>query len=116
VDDNRAALIDRAVINQRRSDVGAELIPEIINAYLAEIPSRVETIIRAVPPGDFSLLEKEAHTLKSSSASVGAMRLADIAKDLECAGREQDLRKIEISIKVLTELSDQTRDALLALT
>jgi PAS domain S-box-containing protein len=114
-DDMESVLIDREVMNLLRIDVGSELLPEIIDAYLSELASRVEAITRAVSLGDFSLLAKEAHPLKSSSAAIGAMQLADLASDLESAGREQDLKKIKISIIVLADLSDQTRDALLAL-
>ena len=115
VDERKSALIDLEIITQLSVDVGAELLPEIINAYLAEIPSRIEAIVRAASSGNCRLLAKEAHPLKSSSAAIGAMRLADLAEILELAGRAQDLKKIKIVVRSLQSTADQTRDVLLAL-
>jgi PAS domain S-box-containing protein len=114
-DEKDSALVDREVINLLVADVGVELLPEIIDTFLAEIPSRIEAITRAATQGDFALLVKEAHPLKSSSAAIGAMRLADLAGILESAGRKQDLEKIKIAIQALEDTSDQTRDVLLSL-
>jgi len=115
MDEKKSALIDLEIISQLSVDVGVELLPEIINAYLAEIPSRIEAIVREASSGNCCLLAKEAHPLKSSSAAIGAMRLADLAEILELAGRAQDLKKIKIVVRSLQSTADQTRDVLLAL-
>ena len=114
-DEKKSALIEPEIISQLSADVGAELLPEIINSYLAEIPSRIAAITRAASLGNCSLLAKEAHPLKSSSAAVGAMRLSDLAGTLESAGRDQDIKKIKIVIRSLQSAADHTRDVLLAL-
>jgi PAS domain S-box-containing protein len=113
--DKEPALIDREVVNLLGTNVGPELLPQIINIYLSEVPARVNAITRAASLGDFALVAKEAHPLKSSSASIGAMQLADLASTLESAGREQDLEIIEKHITYLTNLSDRTQAALLNL-
>lgn len=115
VDEKKSAMIDLEIITQLSVDVGAELLPGILNSYLAEIPSRIESIARAASSGNCPLLAKEAHPLKSSSAAIGAMRLADLAETLELAGRAQNLKKINIAIRALQGTSEQTRDLLLAL-
>ena len=115
LDNKEPALIDTEVVNLLGTNVGPELLPQIINIYLSEVPARVNAITRAASLGDFALVAKEAHPLKSSSASIGAMQLADLASTLESAGREQDLEIIEKHINYLANLSDRTQTALLNL-
>ena len=40
--------------------------------------------------GDAAAIVRPAHTLKSSSAALGALRLAQIAREIEMAGRAGD--------------------------
>ena len=42
----------------------------------------------AATAGDSAAIVRPAHTLKSTSASIGAMRLSAICRDIEAAGRE----------------------------
>jgi HPt (histidine-containing phosphotransfer) domain-containing protein len=51
----------------------------------------VAEIEAAVADGDAGALVRPAHTLKSSSATVGAQGLAALARDLEVAGRSGSL-------------------------
>jgi HPt (histidine-containing phosphotransfer) domain-containing protein len=62
-------------------------VVELINAYLADGPAHVDAIEAAVAADDAAALVRPAHTLKSSSATVGAQRLAAVSRDLEMAGR-----------------------------
>ncbi len=108
-------VMDADVLSVLGSNVGAELLPQIIDAYLAECMERVNAIVAASESGDCALVAKEAHPLKSSSENIGALRLADLARSLEHAGREQDLEKIVQEISQLPGLSEQTREELLRL-
>jgi len=47
----------------------------------------VDAIAAAVAADDAEALVRPAHTLKSSSATVGAQRLAAASRELEMAGR-----------------------------
>ncbi len=94
-------------------DVGAELLPQIIDTYLSEAAARVDAITAAAACGNCELVAKEAHPLKSSSANLGAMRLTELASLLEHAGREHDLEKIALAVLHLPRLLEQTREALL---
>jgi HPt (histidine-containing phosphotransfer) domain-containing protein len=63
-------------------------VADLVRAYLADAPSHVAAIAAAVADDDPSTLVRPAHTLKSSSATVGAMRLSARSRRLEMAGRE----------------------------
>lgn len=68
-------------------EYGEDFLVDLIDVYLADTPNRVTQMREAVDGGDTDSLIREAHTLKSSSVNVGAMRLSDLAKQMEFAWR-----------------------------
>ena len=60
---------------------------ELVETYLADTPAQLDAMTTAVEADDADALVRPAHTLKSSSATVGAMRLSSVARELEMAGR-----------------------------
>jgi HPt (histidine-containing phosphotransfer) domain-containing protein len=111
--DTDTSIIDSKILSVLIANVGAELLPQIIDAYLSEAPARVDAITAAAACGNCELVAKEAHPLKSSSANLGAMGLAELASQLEHAGRENDLEKIVLEVLHLPSLFEQTREELL---
>jgi CheY-like chemotaxis protein len=105
-------IIDAKILSVLIGDVGAELLPQIIDKYLSEVTARVDAITAAAACGNCELVAKEAHPLKSSSAYLGAMGLAELASQLEHAGREHDLEKIVLEVLHLPSLFEQTREEL----
>ena len=71
-----------------RESVGGDeaFVKELVGAYLAESPGYLDAIAAAAAGGDAPAMVRPAHTLKSSSAALGAMRLAAVSKRLEFAG------------------------------
>ena len=59
--------------------------------YVDDSTARVARLRQAAVAGDVEALTLEAHTLKSSSASLGAQSLSALAKRLEELGRAGDL-------------------------
>jgi len=66
---------------------GAALVDKVIRAYLDDAPMRLVQMQAAANAGDTNGLRKAAHGMKSSSANVGADRLAGLCKELEAIGR-----------------------------
>ncbi|MBL8420966.1 MAG: response regulator, partial [Dechloromonas sp.] len=66
---------------------GALLVERVIRAYLADAPARLAEMRAASAAGDADALRKAAHSMKSSSANVGADGLATVCKALETIGR-----------------------------
>ncbi len=54
-------------------------------------PVNIGALDAAIAAGDVAALGRPAHTRKSSSASVGAMRLAALARTIEETGRSGNL-------------------------
>lgn len=85
-----APVLDPAVLDQLRDDTGGDeaFIAELVETYVAEGAANLEGMVVAAEAGDVAAIVRPAHTLKSSSASLGAMRLAAICRAIEEAGRE----------------------------
>jgi CheY-like chemotaxis protein len=107
------SILDTKILSVLIGEIGDELVPIVIDAYLSEIPARVDAITAAAACGNCELVAKEAHPLKSSSAYLGAMGLAELAGLLEQAGREHNLEKIVLEVLHLPSLFEQTRKELL---
>ena len=65
----------------------AEFLADLVRTYLADGPTHLAAIAEAVAAHDAEALVRPAHTLKSSSATVGAMRISARARHIEMAAR-----------------------------
>src|SRR2546423_5316049 len=81
--------LDQAVLSELKETTGDDpaFVRDLIETYLADVPVQLEGIEAAVAANDAEALIRPAHTLKSSSATVGAMRLAETSRALDMAGR-----------------------------
>jgi HPt (histidine-containing phosphotransfer) domain-containing protein len=86
-------LVDEAVLADLLTSTGDDpaFVRELVETYLAETPEQLEAITAAIDADDADALVRPAHTLKSSSATLGAMRLSALARELEIAGRSGTL-------------------------
>ena len=64
------------------------VLSKIINLYLENSPGLIETVRKSVEQGDGAALCEAAHSLKSSSANLGAVSMAAVCKKLEDMGRD----------------------------
>jgi len=111
-----ASPLDERALDQIRAlqRPGApDLLGKIIGLYLESSPGLLRQIRDAVAGEDGDALRQAAHSLKSSSANLGAKRLAAVCKELEQRGRE---RRLEGAAELLRELEAhhaRAREALL---
>ncbi|MEB3339543.1 response regulator [Okeania sp.] len=81
--------VDTGVLEELKEMAGndSEMVVEIIDCYLEDSPKLLDEISQAVQEKDSELLRTSAHSMKSSSASVGAIKLSQFCKKLEYIGR-----------------------------
>lgn len=81
--------VDERVLTELTETTGGDVgfVRELVETYLADTPAQLDAMTAAVDADDAAALVRPAHTLKSSSATVGAMRLSVAARELEMAGR-----------------------------
>jgi HPt (histidine-containing phosphotransfer) domain-containing protein len=63
------------------------ILAEMIDCYLEDAPNLIDAIAQAVEQDNAKLLHSSAHTLKSSSITLGATTLSNLCKELETLGR-----------------------------
>ena len=76
------AALDEAVLEPMRSK-RPDLLVRIVKAYMAYAPTAIADLASAAKDGDLERLGRQAHSLKSSSANLGAMGLSAQCRDLE---------------------------------
>ncbi len=81
---------ERVLIGLLGSD--REAVAEIMSEFLKDAPRQVEALHQALAGEDTQLARRHAHTLKGSSANVGAEALRSVATRLETAAAADDLR------------------------
>ena len=66
---------------------GMEVLRKVVEFYLSSTPTLLQTMREAESGGDAEKLKAAAHSFKSSSANLGALKLADACLELETLGR-----------------------------
>jgi len=69
----------------------SEILVELVQSYLDTAKDLMQQIQQGVDQTDADLLQRAAHSLKSSSASLGANQLSEYCKQLELCGRQNKL-------------------------
>ncbi|OFV89333.1 MAG: hypothetical protein A3J75_01305 [Acidobacteria bacterium RBG_16_68_9] len=90
--------LDDEVLAMLRELPGEEddsLLNELIDLYVHDVPPRLDEIRRAVGAGDAKTVTFVAHSLKGSSANIGAPHMADLCSQLEQQGRAGSLEGAE---------------------
>jgi signal transduction histidine kinase/DNA-binding response OmpR family regulator len=88
------------------------LLAKIIHLYLESSPVLVDDIVKSIEQKDTQSLENSAHSLKSSSANLGATELANLCKKLEFQGKSSKIEAAELLVERLILLYNNTKSAL----
>lgn len=82
---------DAAQIATLRALRGGTLLPRLLGLYREQTAPQLTSLAAAAAAGDTAALIGIAHSLKSSSFSVGAARVGALCASLESAGRSGTL-------------------------
>ncbi len=85
--------LDGAALTVLLETVGddREFLGELVETYIADCPGLLADLRGGLASGDVVAVRRAAHTLKSTSATFGAMRLAAIGRDIETAAAADEL-------------------------
>jgi PAS domain S-box-containing protein len=108
--------LDTQVLQAFRKTMGSDAsvyLNQLIDIYLEETPELLQAIDTAVTQTDAAEMQKAAHTMKSSSAALGAITLSKLCEDLERIGNTKTtIGASEIMSRVKSEY-DKVKAALL---
>jgi CheY-like chemotaxis protein/HPt (histidine-containing phosphotransfer) domain-containing protein len=91
---------------------GKNVLGRIVQAYLKQSQQHVAQLSEAAAKRDASGVQSAAHTLKSSSAQVGAVTLSELCKELEAMGRSEAIEDIDKHVAALGAVYARVREAL----
>ena len=92
--DGETTAIDLSVLESICEMAGEEaslLVEEMITSYLEDTEIRLQAIAEAVRQADAETIHQAAHSMKSSSANLGAVNLARLCEELEQLGRDKTI-------------------------
>ena len=106
------AVLDREILGELRAVLGGEL-DKLIDLFLDDTPLLLARLEAAALAPDFNELREAAHSLKSSSANLGAMALSAAAKRVELGARMMTLDRPAVAVAVIATEFARARMALL---
>lgn len=112
---SKLALLDKTAVqrlrglNQSDSD---DFALELIQEFLVKSPAKLSLMDQDMTAGNLSAVYQEAHALKSASAAIGAMRLAQVAERLETSSHSNLKKRAEQDYFILLKIYKITQEAL----
>ncbi|OPY52099.1 MAG: Hpt domain protein [Methanosaeta sp. PtaU1.Bin060] len=101
-----------ASLQELQDEGEPDIVVEVAGLFIKHAPEKLLAIEKAAKIGDAKAMQIAAHGLKSSSAYVGALRLSEMCKELEQAGRSGDLDKAVEKAEAIKAEYERARDEL----
>ncbi|MEO7913414.1 MAG: response regulator, partial [Roseiflexaceae bacterium] len=108
-------VLDRGVLDRLHADLGGDnptFVGELIDLFLVDTPQLLAEIRSALANESTDIVQRTAHTLKSTSASMGAHVLAGQCGELEEQARDRQLADGPERLRLIEECYTQTEQAL----
>ncbi len=89
--------VDAATLAELLETVGGDrdFLAELVETYRADCPRLLAELRAALAAGDAPAARRAAHTLKSTSASMGALGLAAQCREIEAAAAAGNLAGLD---------------------
>ncbi len=84
----------------------------ILQPFIEQMPELLEQVRTGLETDDLDLSHRAAHTLKSSAANVGGMRVSELAKTLEQSMYQQESALLKQQYQQLADAADELSQAL----
>ena len=103
--------LDKEIVNDLQEMMGSDY-HSLIRIYLEDSPKLIQQLQSALHNNDSVALVGPSHTLKSSSANLGAVKLSKIAMAIEKSARAGDLELPARETQALVDKYEKVKDAL----
>jgi HPt (histidine-containing phosphotransfer) domain-containing protein len=95
--------LDMTVYDELKETTGSDFVDELVETYLDDAPRLLGELDAALEAQDAETFRRAAHSLKSSSATFGASRLSDLARQLEMFAKDQKLSEAASMLPAVEE-------------
>ena len=107
-----ADVVEEAALDRLLRLGGQEFLLEMIDLFLQHAPVRVRAAREALDAGDPHGIYRAAHSLKSTSANLGARGLQRVAERLESRAAEKDMMAIPPLLEEMAGRYEDVRERL----
>jgi HPt (histidine-containing phosphotransfer) domain-containing protein len=87
--------------------VGQEMLLSVFEDFEKEAEEQIANSIAAFKNNDVVTIQKELHTLKGNSGTIGLMRIHEITKDIEVPAKAANLEGFEERAAILKHEFEQ---------
>ena len=105
-------IIHPNTFEELKATLGEDFVVELVDTYCTEIPTLLDQLQLADDQNDPVTFQRAAHSIKSSSASLGAMDFSTQAKELEMIGKSGDLSGVGPKVNALRQSYQSVEQAL----
>lgn len=88
-------VIDAATFAELQDAAGAEFVGELIVTFLEEAPQMLAELRTAQAAAAADAFRRAAHSIKSNAHTFGALRLGEMARELELGGMVTDAAPVD---------------------
>ncbi len=88
------ASLNPAALERLREWGGEKLVSQMVRLFLTNAPTRMSQIRDGANGADAKEVEKGSHSLKSSAANLGAMRVHELCAAIEDAAEAGEVERI----------------------
>ena len=88
-------------------DEADSFIAEILTNFYVNARNLIDALDKNIAENNVEEFTRAAHTLRSTSATVGALRVSDLATDLEARSTSEHLSNLQPLIFELTEAYEE---------
>ncbi len=92
-----------------RLDGDVELVQELFNMFVREIPSRIKDFRQAITDNDMGRMEKLIHSFKGVAGNLGATKIDEIALQIEKEAQKNNRKRVVELFPSLEEAIAQVR-------
>ena len=89
-----------------------QLMSRVLEAFDTSLARLMPQLAQAQATQDCAVIRHVAHTLKSSSASIGALHLATLCSELEAAARAVELEGLDAQVNAMRTEAERVSLAL----
>jgi CheY-like chemotaxis protein len=101
-------------VEKALADMGGDmsLYKEIAGIYILQTPGLIDSFYKYLKDNDTKAAVRQVHSIKSSSRAIGAIKLGDIAAEMEALAAEEKIPAIEKAYAQLKNEYLMVKDAL----
>ena len=89
-----------------------ELAQKLIEVFLDDIPTQIETLRGHIEAGNISGVEHQSHTIKGASANVGGEALRAVSFEMEKAAKAGNLESVRSLLPEMVSQFGRLKDEL----